>query len=127
MPAVSAAINCGRNTAGPDAARLLLAGNISNGDAAQAVTAALAAWRTPADAPSEPPAVPLGAPPTWDAGHKVYIVDQPGQKQAVVMLAEPGIRLTDSCVQALDVFSSVLNGLGGALARDSSFCQHHVQ
>ena len=110
-----------RSTAGPDTARLLLVGNMRNDDALAAVTAALASWRTPQRAPLEPPAVPLGAAPTGDAGHKVYLVDQPGQRQAVVMMAEPGIRLTDSCVHALDVFGSVLNGLGGALpCRQSS-------
>ena len=80
-----------------------------------AVSRALASWQVPPGTPAPVATTPAerGAPKS-SVGGTTYLLDQPAQPQAVVMLAEPGIRLGDDDVHALDILSSALNGLGGA-------------
>jgi hypothetical protein len=70
-------------------------------------------WKVAPDQPVQAPAIPIGNPPTDDAGHAIYLIDRPGAVQATVVLGEPGIQQTDPDACALDVLGSAMNGLGG--------------
>ena len=75
---------------------------------------AFADWTVGPDQPSIPAGTPVGGPPSGQVGQTIYLLDQPGLKQATVVLGEAGIQQTDPDVFALDVLGSALNGLGGA-------------
>jgi predicted Zn-dependent peptidase len=95
---------------------MVLLGDFKNVTALQLVESSLGSWPVASGQQQEPAAVPADAPPSNAPGNVVYLVDQPGLKQAVVMMAEPGIRQTDDDVHALDVVASVMNGVGGTAA-----------
>lgn len=78
------------------------------------VAQVFADWTVASDQPSTPAGTPVGDPPAGQTGPTIYLFDQPGLKQATVVLGEPGIQQTDPDVYALDVLGSALNGLGGA-------------
>jgi predicted Zn-dependent peptidase len=91
----------------------MLLGDIDHKTVIQQLESNLGSWRVAPGQPKVPPSVPTDRAPQ-SAGHKVYLGDQPGLKQAIVMLVEPGIQQTDPDVCALDVLGGIMNGLGGA-------------
>ena len=103
--------------AGPDSARLALIGAVQKDAVLQQLEDALGSWHVAPGQPAQPPGLPVDRAPTDAAGHTIYLVDQPGLEQAVVVLAEPGVQQADPDVYALDVLGSTMNGLGGARSR----------
>eukprot|EP00951_Prasinocladus_malaysianus_P028782 scaffold263660_cov53-Prasinocladus_malaysianus.AAC.1 len=49
------------------------------------------------------------------AAGRTYFVNKPGESEAAVLVAEPGIYLMDEDAPALDVTNDILNGFGGRL------------
>ena len=101
----------------PDSAVLALVGDVGDARTATALAAAaLRDWAPAHNQPATPPDLPSSplAPASEWRGRK-FLYDRPGAPQATVVLAAPGVSLTDPDVPALDVLALSLNGFGGAL------------
>jgi len=103
----------------PDTAVIGIAGDFDSAEMRAVVEAAFQDW-TPQDGsePQDLPALEDGAlegEASTAAAGRVYLVDKPGEEEAAVMMAEPGVALEDPDTPALDILGEILNGFGGRL------------
>jgi len=88
----------------PNAARLLVVGDVTLAEARRLLAARFGAWeRGPV------PAVPQAAPPT-PAARTVYLVDKPGAAQSVIRIGHVGVARTTPDYFALQVLNTILGG-----------------
>jgi len=78
-------------------------------------------WKPSPVQPKDAPVLPsledsaLAEEASSSAAGRIFLVDKPGEQEASVLLAEPGISLGDPDEPALDVLDDILNGFGGRL------------
>jgi zinc protease len=88
----------------PDAARVLIVGDINLAEARRLVAARFGAWeRAPV------PAFPTAGAPAL-AAHAVYLIDKPGAAQSVIRIGHVGPPRTTPDWYTLDVLNTILGG-----------------
>ena len=100
----------------PDAAVLAVVGDGSLNSVVEAVKASPLGSEWAALVPGPPP--PLPDTPLADRASyagRTFLVDRPGLAQATVVLAEPGVLLTDVDAPSLDILGGALSSFGGRL------------
>ena len=90
----------------PDAARLLIVGDVTLTEARRLIEARFGAWPRP-EAP--PPPAPSAATPT-PAARAVYVIDKPGAAQSVIRIGHVGPPRTTPDWYALEVLNTILGG-----------------
>jgi predicted Zn-dependent peptidase len=99
--------------AGPDTARLAIVGHFERDEILGQIRSEFGSWKPASGPASAPSIVPSGPPPVNDVGQVIYLVDQPDNEQATVLLAEPGVSFQDDDRCALDILAASMNGFGG--------------
>jgi len=88
----------------PNAARLLVVGDVTLAEARRLLAARFGAWEQ-----GPVPAVPQAAPPA-PASRTVYLVDKPGAAQSVIRIGHLGVARTTPDYFALQVLNTILGG-----------------
>lgn len=88
----------------PDAARVLIVGDINIAEARRLVTARFGGWER-----ATVPAFPTAGPPA-PAARAVYLIDKPGAAQSVIRIGHVGPPRTTPDWYALDVLNTILGG-----------------
>ena len=93
----------------PDAAAILVAGDISASEARTALDAAFGDWRAAGPPPAQV-AVPATIEAPGDPGLRVLVVDRPDATQTVVRFAAPAPRFDDPSRLRLRLLGTILGG-----------------
>ncbi len=88
----------------PNAARILVVGDVTIAEARRLVFARLGAWER-----ADVPAAAAAAPPP-PVGRAVYLVDKPGAAQSVIRIGHVGIARSNPDYFALQVLNTILGG-----------------
>jgi len=88
----------------PDAARVLIVGDINLAEARRLVAARFGAWER-----ATVPAFPTAGPPAL-AARAVYLIDKPGAAQSVIRIGHVGPPRTTPDWYTLDVLNTILGG-----------------
>jgi zinc protease len=104
----------------PDTAVLGIVGDFDVAEMRARVEATFGPWRAAEGQPARPPVLPASPVPTLLAPKgvdrsSIYLIDRPGSQNAIVVLGNLGVKLSDPDVYALEVLNKNLNGFGGLL------------
>ncbi len=91
----------------PDSARIVVVGDLAEGDARQRLERRLGDWRV-AGALAVP--APITVAPHREARTRVYLVDKPGAAQSVISIGWPGVDRRSPDYAALMVMNTLLGG-----------------